>query len=73
MGLFGNLFKGPQVDLEKSKANWKKMRTLFNQVVDNGDDYKIIFGYTEDVGWFNYGFVYGSKTKVGNRDKIFLN
>ena len=42
------------------------MRTLFNAVVENGDDYKIIFGYTEDVSRFNYGFVHGSKTKIGN-------
>lgn len=66
MGLFGNLFKGPQVDMEKSNANWKKMRTLFNQVVEDGDSYQLIFGYTADVGRFNYGFVHGSKTKIGN-------
>lgn len=66
MGLFGKLFRGPQVDMEKSSANWKKMRALFNQVVENGDDYQLIFGYTEDVGRFNYGFVHGSKTKIGN-------
>ena len=45
MGLFGNLFKGPQVDMAKSDANRKKMRVLFNQVVENGGDYKILFGY----------------------------
>ena len=66
MGLFGNLFKGPQVDMAKSDANRKKMRALFNQVVENGDDYKILFGFTEDVSRFNYGFVHGSKTKIGN-------
>ena len=66
MGFLGNLFKGPQVDMEKSNANWKKMRTIFNQAVENGDSYQIIFGYTEDVGRFNYGFVHGSKTKIGN-------
>ena len=66
MGLFGNLFKGPQVDMEKSNSNWKKMREVFNQAVENGDQYQIIFGYTEDVGRFNYGFVHGSKTKIGN-------
>ena len=43
MGLFRNLFKGPQVDMAKSDANRKKMRVLFNQVVENGDDYKILF------------------------------
>lgn len=66
MGFFGKLFKGPQVDMEKSNANWKKMRVLFNQVVENGDDYQLIYGYTEDVGRFNYVFVHGSKTKIGN-------
>ena len=66
MGFFSKLFKGPEVDMEKSNANAKKMRTLFNQVVENGDDYRIIFGYTEDVSRFNYGFVHGSKTKIGN-------
>ena len=66
MGLFSKLFKGPEVDMEKSAANAKKMRLLFNQVVENGDDYRLIFGYTEDVSRFNYGFVHGSKTKIGN-------
>ena len=66
MGLFGNLFKGPQVDMAKSDANRKKMRALFNQAVENGEDYKILFGFTEDVSRFNYGIVHGSKTKIGN-------
>lgn len=66
MGFFGKLFKGPQVDMEKSNANAKKMRELFNQAVEQGDGYQIIFGYTEDVSRFNFGFVHGSKTKIGN-------
>ncbi|RKJ21818.1 hypothetical protein D7X48_02655 [bacterium D16-50] len=66
MGFFSRLFKGPQIDMEKSAANAKKMRELFNQAVKDGDSYKIIFGYTEDVSRFNYGFVHGSKTKIGN-------
>lgn len=66
MGFFGKLFKGPEIDMEKSNANTKKMRTLFDQVVENGGDYRLIFGYTEDVSRFNYGFVHGSKTKIGN-------
>ena len=64
MGLFGKLFKGPQVDMEKSRANYRKMRRLFDRKVENGRDYQIIFGYTEDVSRFNYGFVHGSKTKI---------
>ena len=66
MGFFSKLFKGPEVDQAKSDANGKKMRLLFNQVVENGDRYQLIFGYTEDVSRFNYGFVHGSKTKIGN-------
>ena len=49
-----------------SNANAKKMRALFNQAVENGDDYRLIFGFTEDVSRFNYGFVHGSKSKIGN-------
>ena len=66
MGFFSKIFKGTQVDMEKSNANAKKMRQLFDQVVENGGDYRLIFGYTEDVSRFNYGFVHGSKTKIGN-------
>ena len=63
MGFFSKLFKGPEIDMEKSAANANKMRLLFNQVVENGDDYRLIFGYTEDVSRFNYGFVHGWKMK----------
>ena len=66
MGFFIFFFKGPEIDMEKSNANAKKMRVLFNQVVADGDNYRLIFGYTEDVSRFNYGFVHGSKTKIGN-------
>ena len=66
MGIFGKLFKGPEIDMEKSQANAEKMRALFNHVVADGDRYRLIFGYTEDVSRFNYGFVHGSKTKIGN-------
>ena len=52
--------------MEKSNANAQKMRDLFNRVVEDGDSYRLIFGYTEDVSRFNYGFVHGSKTKIGN-------
>ena len=37
MGFFSKLFKGPEVDMEKSRANANKMRILFNQVVENGN------------------------------------
>lgn len=66
MGLFSKLFQGPEIDQAKSDANRKKMRALFNQVVENGDAYQLIFGFTEDVSRFNYGLVHGSKSKIGN-------
>ena len=66
MGIFGKLFKRSEIDMVKSNANAKKMRALFNQAVENGDDYRLIFGFTEDVSRFNYGFVHGSKSKIGN-------
>ena len=31
MGFFSKLFKGPEIDMEKSDANAKKMRALFHQ------------------------------------------
>lgn len=66
MGLFSKLFKGPEPDMEKSAANAKKVRALFNQAVEDGGEYRLIVGYTEDVRRFNYGFVHGSKTRIGN-------
>ena len=66
MGLFSKLFKGPDPDMEKSAANAKKVRALFNQAVEHGEEYRLIVGYTEDVKRFNYGFVHGSKTQIGN-------
>lgn len=42
------------------------MRELFNGAVDGGGDYRLIFGYTEDVSRFNFGIVHGSRTKIGN-------
>ena len=53
MGFFGKLFEGPEIDMEKSNANAQKMRALFDQVVENGGDYRLILGYTEDVSRFN--------------------
>ena len=60
MGFLSKMFKGPEIDMEKSNANAKKMRALFNHVVEDGDNYRIIFGYTEDVGRFNYRCSYGT-------------
>ena len=66
MGFFSKLFQGPQPDMEKSNANRQKIRQMFRQAVEKGDSYRLIVGYTEDVSRFNYGFVHGSKTQIGN-------
>ena len=66
MGLFSKWFKNPEPDMEKSSANAKKVRALFDQAVEHGENYRLIVGYTEDVQRFNYGFVHGSKTQIGN-------
>lgn len=61
MGLFNKFFKGPEIDQAKSDANRSKMRACFDQAVENGTEYKLAAGYTEDVSRFNYGLVHGSK------------
>lgn len=66
MGLFSKFFKGPEIDQTKSEANRSKMRARFDQVVENGTEYKLAAGYTEDVSRFNYGLVHGSKSKIGS-------
>ncbi len=66
MGLFNKFFKGPEIDQTKSEANRSKMRARFDQVVENGTEYKLAAGYTEDVSRFNYGLVHGSKSKIGS-------
>ena len=66
MGLFGKLFKGPEIDQEKSQANKEKMRALFNHVVENGDQYRLLACYTEDVRRVNYGLVHGSKSTIAS-------
>ena len=64
MDLLSKLSKGPEINMEKSNANASKMRVLFNHVVKDGDSFWLVFGYTEDVRRFNYGFVHGSKSEI---------
>ena len=42
MGFFRKLWKGPEVDLEKSGENAKKMRQMFDRVVENGGEDRLI-------------------------------
>ena len=65
MGFFSKLFKGPEIDMEKSDANAKKMRALFHQAVGGGEDYRLIFGYTEDVAGSTMGSSTGVKQRLG--------
>ena len=50
MGLFGKLFKGPEIDMEKNRQNAGKMRALFDQVVENSSSYQII------INQYSFGF-----------------
>ena len=62
MGIFGKLFKGPEIDKARSDESKRKMRRLFDSVVPDGGTYQLMAAYTEDVKRFNYGLVHGSKT-----------
>ncbi|SCJ51389.1 Uncharacterised protein [uncultured Eubacterium sp.] len=62
MGIFGKIFKGPEIDQGRSEDSKKKMRALFNNVVPEGDKYQVLAAYSEDTRRFNYGLVHGSKS-----------
>ena len=66
MGIFGKLFKGPEIDQAKSADSKQKMRRLFDSVVPDGGQYQLVAAYTEDAKRFNYGLVHGSKTTYGS-------
>lgn len=56
MGFF-NLFGGKkavEVNTEKDSANKKLMREVFDQAVENGPSYKIVYAYSEDVKSSNF-------------------
>ena len=65
MGIFGKLFKGPEIDQAKSADSKQKMRRLFDSVVPDGGQYQLVAAYTEDAKRFNYGLVHGGKTTYG--------
>ena len=62
MGFFSKLFKGPEIDMEKSNANAEKMRLLFNQAVENGANNQQIIDYTEKLKQNNYRKIHTNKT-----------
>ncbi len=49
MGLFGKKW-----DLEKDKANRAKMQNLFNELVEDKEGYKLVYGFNVDVKNMNY-------------------
>ena len=49
MGIFGKLFKGPEIDQAKSADSKQKMRRLFDSVVPDGGQYQLVAAYTEDA------------------------
>lgn len=49
MGIFGKLFKGPEIDQVKSTDSKQKMRRLFDSVVPDGGQYQLVAAYTEDA------------------------
>lgn len=53
MGIFGKLFKGPEIDQAKSADSKQKMRRLFDSVVPDGGQYQLVAAYTEDAKRFN--------------------
>ena len=65
MGFFSKLFKGTGID-GKEKGKRMQKNDAFSLTGKKRDTYRLIFGYTEDVSRFNYGFVHGSRTKIRN-------
>lgn len=53
MGLFG-FGKKKEIDFERSDANKKILRELFNGVMEDGDSYKVIYGYGLNIKNSNY-------------------
>lgn len=73
MGLFG-LGKKKEWDIEKSNANKEKMRELFNQTVENGEEYQIAYGFGLNIK--NSDYLLAKKTTyqytsliIGYREK----
>ncbi len=54
MGWFG---KKKEWDLQKSDANKNKLRALFNGVMEDGDSWNIIYGFSEDISTTGYVIV----------------
>lgn len=47
-------FKKKEMDATRSDENKNKMRALFNQVVESGDTYNIVYGISQTIKTSNY-------------------
>lgn len=52
MGLFGLFSK--KVDMTKVETNKATIRKLFNNVVPDGDDYKLVYGFSQNIKQSHY-------------------
>lgn len=52
--LFGGNKKKMEFDKEKSDANKKLMREVFDSHVENGSEFSLVYGYSEDVNSANF-------------------
>lgn len=58
MGLFS---RKPKIDMEEAQKNKEKLRELFNQAVENGDSYQVLYATTGST-WTESGIL--SDTRV---------
>lgn len=72
MGFFSKLFKGPEIDMEKSNANAEKMRLLFNQAVENGADYQLIFAILEVLSVLKNDLVFDHNFRLHKYNKFYF-
>lgn len=61
MGAFSKKQKEPEYDAEKCAAKKKRMREMFNEAVEDGDDYEILYA-TQTSSKFERGFVFDTTT-----------
>ncbi|MDD7510905.1 MAG: hypothetical protein PUK21_00750 [Peptostreptococcaceae bacterium] len=59
MGLFG-FGKKKEIDTAKSDANKKRIRELFNGVIEDGDSWKVVYGYGLNIK--NSSYIIARKT-----------
>ena len=61
MGLFSKKLKEPDYDKEDCMAKKQRMREIFNETVNDGDSYEILYTYMT-TSKFETGFVFNTNT-----------